>query len=173
MPSPIGHALGGVATAFAAQRLNTWKLPLACAVLAAIPDADLLLPIAHRSVTHSVTAVALVSIIAIVVTGWVTGQVSKRVIVACTAAYASHLLLDWLNVDTNSPAGIQALWPFDDRWFISNLDIFPRIERRYPFSPRTMAANLWAAFVEVLIMGPVILIAWWAGRRGGAVRNQE
>jgi membrane-bound metal-dependent hydrolase YbcI (DUF457 family) len=182
MPSPIGHALGGAAVAFAlsrparavaAQRLNTWKLPLACAVLAAIPDADLLLPIPHRSVTHSVTAVALISIIAIIVTGWVTGQVSKRVIVACAAAYASHLLLDWLSVDTNFPRGIQVLWPFDDRWFISDLNLFPRVERRQPFSPETVAGNLWAAVVEVLIMGPVVWLASWTGRRGRVARGQE
>jgi hypothetical protein len=156
-----------------ADRLNAWKLPLACAALAAIPDVDLLLPIPHRSVTHSVTAVALISIIAIVVTGWVTGQVSKRLIVACAVAYASHLLLDWLSVDTNSPRGIQVLWPFNDRWFISDLNLFPRVERRQPFSPETMAGNLWAAVVEVLIMGPALWFARWAGRRGGAASDQE
>jgi inner membrane protein len=162
----VVFALSRPSIAVVARRAAAWKLPLACAALAAIPDADLLLPITHRSITHSVTAVALVSIIAILVTGWVTGKVSTRIVVACTLAYASHLLLDWLNVDTNPPRGIQALWPFDDRWFISDLDLFPRIERRQPFSVETMAGNLRAAIVEILIMGPVALVAWWAGRRG-------
>lgn len=178
MPSPIGHALSGAVVAFAlahpsvaptARRLGAWKLPLACAGLAAIPDADLLLPIVHRAATHSVTAVALVLIIAMVVTGWVTGRVSRHIAVICALAYASHLLLDWLNVDTNPPRGIQALWPFDDRWFISDLDLFPRIERRQPFSPETMAANLQAAVIEILVLGPVAWLAWWARRRGGGV----
>jgi membrane-bound metal-dependent hydrolase YbcI (DUF457 family) len=181
MPSPIGHALGGLAVAFVMgypsvagviRRLDTWKLPLICALLAVIPDVDLVLPVAHRSATHSLVAVALVSIVSIAVTGWVTGRVSGRIVLACTLAYATHLFLDWLNVDTNPPRGIQVLWPFDDRWFISNLDLFPRIERRRPFSPETMAGNLWAAVIEILIMVPVAWLAWRAGRRHGRRRGQ-
>ena len=78
------------------------------------------LPI-HRTVTHSVGAVALTMIIAAAVTGWVTRRVKVKVgtrlkylgvAVICAAAYGSHLLLDWLGADRKAAYGIQALWPF-------------------------------------------------------------
>jgi membrane-bound metal-dependent hydrolase YbcI (DUF457 family) len=176
MPSPIGHLLAGAAIAVGGRAPEPsgrrtspdaapWLLPLG-AMLAALPDADLLFPVAHRGATHSVTAAALVFIIAAAVTGWVTGRVSWRIAALCGLAYASHLPLDWLSADTYPPRGIQMLWPFSDTWFISELDLFPRIERRQPFSIPTMTANAWAAVVEIVVMAPVLAaIAYVRGRR--------
>src|SRR5262245_38452581 len=99
MPSPIGHALGGMAVAWAAdlvdRRRSSPSVVAVCAGLAMLPDADLVAPGAHRLATHSVTAAALVFIVAAVVTGKVT-----RDAVLYGLAYASHLLLDWLAADT-------------------------------------------------------------------------
>src|ERR1700720_1561223 len=74
MPSPIGHALSGVAVAWIADLMPgrptgrsgypaISRLSLACASLAALPDVDLLLPIAHRTVTHSLGAVVAVGLV--------------------------------------------------------------------------------------------------------------
>ena len=81
MPSPIGHALSGVAVAWTAslaeprdptgQTVSDRLVPV-CAVLAAAPDLDLLVHGAHRTATHSVTAMLLVTIVAAAVTGQVT-----------------------------------------------------------------------------------------------------
>src|SRR5262245_47129789 len=84
MPSPIGHALAGIAAAWAADLVpgdRGWRtapsqaswyaragngLTLACATLAVLPDIDLLMlpfkPETHRTVTHSVGAVLLVGV---------------------------------------------------------------------------------------------------------------
>jgi membrane-bound metal-dependent hydrolase YbcI (DUF457 family) len=90
MPSPVGHALAGVAVAWAsdlAPGRRAWrttdpkaslfaraggKLTLACGALAAAPDLDLFFPIRHRAVTHSLGAVIVIFIVAAAVTGWVT-----------------------------------------------------------------------------------------------------
>src|SRR5262245_36456949 len=81
MPSPIGHALAGVAVALAAaqpaprqsfRRFLTRPLTMLAVALATLPDADLLLRGFHRTASHSLTATAFVTIVAIVVTGWVT-----------------------------------------------------------------------------------------------------
>ena len=95
MPSPLGHALGGIAVAWAVDLLPgtpTWRtagrgesfyrraggaLTLICAGLAVAPDADLFLS-THRTATHSMTAVAMVTIVAAVVTGWVTRRSGLR-----------------------------------------------------------------------------------------------
>jgi membrane-bound metal-dependent hydrolase YbcI (DUF457 family) len=166
MPSPIGHALAGAAIAPLAGRGKAAAFVLACAALAALPDIDLLFPGFHRSVTHSVGATILVTIMAMAVTGWVTGRINWRVSLVCGAAYGSHLLLDWLARDPNPPYGIQALWPFSQRWFISGWNIFPPTERDHLFSARAILINLRAIVQEVVILGPIAVWSCRAGRAG-------
>ena len=150
---------------------------LLCAFLAAAPDLDLFVPYAHRAGTHSLLAVAVVaifSIIAMTVTGRVTGPgrvgsrravIAWQVVLACTAAYASHLFLDWLGADDTPPRGLQILWPFSDRWFISDLDLFRGTARRDVFSALSMRTNALALVQEIAILGPVALAAWLERRR--------
>ena len=99
MPSPVGHALAGVAAAWAADLLpgrRLWRtgaptapafssaflsagggaLTLVAAALGVAPDLDLFLA-QHRAITHSVGAVAAIFIVAGVVTGQVTGKVQS------------------------------------------------------------------------------------------------
>src|SRR5579884_2398360 len=132
MPSPIGHGLAGVAVVYAADfvdgRRSSPRLVALCAGLAMLPDADLLVAGAHRTATHSLTATAVIFIVAAAVTGQVTRW---RTATLCAVAQASHLLLDWLGADNFAPRGIQLLWPWSDRWFISNLDVFRQTARRY------------------------------------------
>src|SRR5262245_60666953 len=93
MPSTVGHALAGVAVAWTADLLPgnrpyrprpasaaeraSGPLTLVCAVLAALPDADLLFGV-HRTATHSVGALALVIIVAAAVTERVTRQAERQ-----------------------------------------------------------------------------------------------
>lgn len=185
MPSPIGHALGGIATAWSAERLPRLKGPkgpsgmppnpaaparlstsftVLCAALAALPDVDLLYPPIHRTVTHSLGAVVLVTIIAAGVTEWVTRRIDWRTAFICGLAYASHIFLDWLGVDPSPPFGIQALWPFSHQWFIAGWQIFPGTERREFLSAAALLTNLKAMAVETMILGPVVALLWWSRR---------
>ncbi len=179
MPSPVGHALAGVAAAWTADLIpgrRAWRtagpsasffaragggLTLLCAALGALPDLDLVLS-RHRAITHSVGAILVVSIIAIGVTGWVTRSrpMIVRVTLMCAAAYGSHLLLDWLGVDTRMPYGLQALWPFGDNWYISGLDLFPQTERREFFSMAALRINLFATAYEAAVLLPVLAVLW-------------
>ena len=66
MPSPVGHALGGLAAAFvvdALARRPRLTLPLlgAAVAFALSPDLDLLAG-SHRTYTHSLGAVAIVAV---------------------------------------------------------------------------------------------------------------
>jgi inner membrane protein len=181
VPSPIGHALAGVATAWSSEHLPapdghpprvSTRLTVVCAVLAALPDIDLLvpnqwLPGFHRSVTHSIGAVLVVTIISAGVTGWVTWKINWRVAMICGAAYASHLVLDWLGVDPNPPFGIQALWPFSHQWFISPITIFPGTERRQFLTLAALTTNLRAIGFEVGAIAPIVALLAWKRRRPG------
>ena len=172
MPSPIGHALAGCAAVWGADLVDrqpsSARLALTGAVLATLPDLDLLLPHFHRSATHSVTAVLLVLIIAAAVTGKVSprraagygGQARWRIAVICAAAYATHLLLDWLAADQFAPAGIQLLWPFSSRSFISGWEIFDQTERLHVFAPATIDQNVRAVAKELALLAPLAAGLW-------------
>ncbi|MGH6742135.1 MAG: metal-dependent hydrolase [Bradyrhizobium sp.] len=167
MPSPIAHALAGAAIARLAP---TRRHVIACATLAAVPDVDLLLPIMHRTVTHSVTAVGVTLIIAASVTGGVTRWKTAGLY---ALAYGSHLLLDWLGADPNPPFGIQMFWPFSNRWFISGADLFPPTIRGL-VTRATMLQNLRAVAVEVAIILPIVSILWVVLRpRDGATSSNR
>jgi hypothetical protein len=178
MPSPVGHALAGAAIAwsldrrsetvdgtptasrFRAEPSHPQVIAWTCAALAVAPDLDLLGPWPHRTVTHSVLAVALVAIVSTIVTAKVTGRVHWRVVLLCTAAYGSHLLLDWVSEDTRLPRGLQLLWPFSQRWFISDWQFFRSTIREHVFSLNSMRINMLAVVQEIAILGPIAALAW-------------
>ena len=88
------------------------------------PDLDLLVG-AHSTYTHSLGAVVLTAIAALV---WTR---RPRLAVACAAAVASHVLLDWLGSDTTPPLGIMALWPLTREFYQSHAFLFMAISRRW------------------------------------------
>ena len=104
MPSPVGHALGGLVAAFVVNsfaRRPRLTVPVlaASAAMAVAPDLDLLVGFApHLHTQHR------------------RGGARRRRLPGCssrarhsnaavaavlTAAYASHLVLDWLSKDTS------------------------------------------------------------------------
>ena len=176
MPSPIGHALAGLATAWAADLLpgdRASRIPpataslyvragngltLVCAALAMAPDLDLLLA-GHRTLTHSVGATFCVALFAAAM-AVNAGRPVLRVALTCAAAYASHLLLDWLGADTSRPYGLRALWPFSDAYYISGLDIFRQTARTDITTPSVIEQNLLAVAQEIAILAPIAAALW-------------
>ena len=176
MPSPIGHALAGATAAWAVDLMpgrRAWRtapaaapwfaragngLTLTCALLGVAADLDLLLP-THRTITHSVGAVIFVGLFAAALAAN-AGKPIVRVTVMCTAAYATHLVLDWLGADNFPPYGIRALWPFDDGWYISGLDVFGHTERHGITSGAAVRENAIAIAQEIAILLPVAAVTW-------------
>jgi inner membrane protein len=176
MPSPIGHALAGVAAAWAADLIpgdRAWRtapesasvykragngLTLACGALAAAPDLDLLTG-THRTVTHSLGAIVCVGLVAAALAAN-AGKPITRVALMCAAAYGTHLLLDWLGADNYPPRGIQAFWPFSLEWFISDIDLFPQTARQQLWTSASLLKNLRAVVQEIAILGPTVFALW-------------
>jgi len=176
MPSPIGHALAGIAAAWIVDLVpgrRAWRtapasaswylrardgLTAACAAVAAAPDLDLVIH-QHRTFMHSVGAAILVGLIG----GAIAARRSRpivRVALMCGAAYATHILLDWLGTDRAPPYGIQALWPFSDVWYLSNLDVFGPTERRAFLSVPALLLNTITVVREIAILGPIVWGIW-------------
>lgn len=172
MPSPLGHALAGVAVAWSAEAIRRQPITVeprftlagTCLALAIGPDLDFLYPPSHRMMTHSLLAVVCV--------GLVVAALHQRradgrtVAVICALAYGSHLLLDWLGGDTKLPAGIQLLWPFSMEWFISDLNLFRSTDIGGMFKPRVIMSNILAVAMEGVIMLPIAALAYaWRRHR--------
>lgn len=157
-------------------------LSTACALLAMAPDLDLGFT-RHRTYTHSIGAVVVAGLVAAVVAAAVAPsalppsrqalrRTSRRATVAdvrrravrvgltCAAAYASHLLLDWLGVDLYPPLGLQALWPFDSGWYISGLHLFRQTRREHVFTWPVISQNVLAIAQEMAILVPIALVLW-------------
>lgn len=174
MPSPIGHALAGAAIALSAQpvvqksglRFRAVLVTSMC--LAALPDADLLYQPIHRAVTHSVGSTILITILAVAVTGWVTRSRGAALTLGlvCGVAWGSHAVLDWLGADPTPPRGVRALWPFSNRWFISELDLFRGTERRELLTWASFFYNVKAIAQEVAILAPITFVVHRARSRG-------
>ena len=177
MPSPIGHALAGIAVAWTADLIpgdrawrtvpgtGTWYqraggLTGACAGLAAAPDLDLAFA-GHRTVTHSIGAVVFVGVVAAALAAGARRPIA-RVALMCAAAFGSHLLLDWLGADYYPPRGIQLMWPINREWYISGLDVFRQTARLRIFTHGPMMTNVRAILQEIAILLPVLALLWRA-----------
>ena len=180
MPSPVGHALGGFAVGWLAARSSRLDRPLLTGLvfagLGVLPDVDIVVEGTHRLYTHSIAAVGLIGLLAALglrAAGFRVSDAGSRraLVIAATAAYASHLLLDWLGDDRSVPIGIRALWPFSGTYFQSDLRWFPPVERRY-WLPGFWTANLRAIGWEIATLTlPVLASALLRRRRARAANS--
>ena len=185
MPSPIGHALAGVAVAWTADLIpgdRAWRttgyrragggLTLICAGLGAAPDLDLIFSGTHRTATHSLLAALIVGLFAAALAANARRPV-LRVALMCAAAYGSHLLLDWLGADHYPPRGIQALWPISQEWYISGIDVFRQTARLRIFTRESMMTNVRAIGQEIAILGPTVAVLFLVRRSLFCVRRSS
>jgi membrane-bound metal-dependent hydrolase YbcI (DUF457 family) len=188
MPTPVGHALAGLATAWFSRSVAGTKvrpppafgtkLAVACILAAVAPDVDILVH-SHRTYTHSLGAVIVVGVVV-----WsiqlLTARLKPRatgyggplsVALTVAAAYGTHILLDLLGKDTAPPFGLTALWPFSSRFYVSGADLFMEISRRYWKPDEFILGNLKAGAWELLVIGPVAAVAWFLAKRNSEKRR--
>lgn len=172
MPSPIGHALAGVATGWlvrgtslpSGSHPSAWREAVLFAALGMSPDLDLLVGL-HSGPTHGLGVGVLAAAAA-----WLPGIAGSagdrgRLAIACMLAYASHTLLDWLGTDTSAPIGIMALWPFSREYYESTLHVFMAVSRRIHEPELFWRQNLSALARELLILVPIVAIVVVTRRR--------
>ena len=154
MPSPVGHALGGL---IVGEVLAPSALVL-CAFAGALPDIDFAWG-GHNRETHSLGAAVIAGL---VVLAW---KRSPRLALAVTLSWTTHVLFDWLGSDDTPPLGVMALWPINSDFYFANAYVFEAISRRY-WLGNFITHNAWAVIKEVLILGPLAIMAFlWQVRR--------
>ena len=166
MPSPIGHALGGIAIAWAAIPRKNRHAAIVLAAVALAPDLDLLIG-DHRGISHSVGAAVAAGVAAAALWAAFGGSGigpaplrwdTLRVGLAVALAWGSHVVLDWLSNDTRPPIGVMALWPMTRDYYKAGIEIFPPVSRRWG-DIRFWQHNIYAAVVELVILSPLLLLA--------------
>lgn len=153
MPSPVGHALGGL---IVGEILAPSAL-LICAVAGVAPDLDFAWG-RHNMETHSLGA-ALFAGLAML--AW---KRNPRLAIAVTLTWSSHVLFDWLGSDDTPPLGVMALWPLDTHFYFANAFVFDAISRRY-WLDNFISHNAWAVVREIVILGPLAMVGWWYRRQ--------
>ena len=143
-------------------RAHGW-LPVIGGIVATTPDLDLLIG-AHRSASHSLGAALIITSVALAVAAWMNLPILRTAGI-CGLAYASHVALDWLGTDSASPAGLMALWPVTRTYFVSGLDLFDEVSRRYWRFDEFVVGNLRALLWEILLLAPIATLAWLLGPR--------
>jgi hypothetical protein len=184
MPSPVGHALGGLIVSLAVGprarpggpgagpgRQARWRLPvdrhvlLWSVVTACLPDIDFAWG-RHSMETHSLGFVALVGL-----TVWGLTR-SPALAASCSLSGATHVLFDWLGSDDFPPLGVMALWPFSEAFYFADAYVFAKISRQY-WLPGFVEHNVLAVAREVIILLPVAMLVFWTRARGDRRRSQS
>lgn len=166
MPSPVGHILGGIAAGWIAAPSADRRLLAVCAVVGAVADVDLFLPVPHRGPLHSLTAAIVVGVVVLLVLRVMRTPLERsRIALALGSAYASHVLLDWLGADTSTPRGLMLFWPLTSDYFISDVSVFRAISRRY-WLETFWWNNTVAVLQELAILVPIVGLIAWRRRRG-------
>ena len=161
MPTPIGHALAGIAIAAMPRAAQPKAAHVAAlAFFAAAPDLDLVLRLAdgmnhHRGPSHSFAAAAIASVMGFVLRRFGADLPSGGLI---GAAWGSHVALDYFGLDTSPPIGEMALWPFSNRFFASSVSVFYDVPRSFVLE--AIMHNALAVAIELVILGPVAWLCW-------------
>ena len=161
MPSPVGHALGGV---IVGEVLAPSAVVL-CAIASVLPDIDFLWG-GHNRQTHSLGAALIAGL---VVLAW---KRNPRLALAVTVAWSTHVLFDWLGSDDTPPLGVMALWPVDSNFYFAHAYVFEAISRRY-WLDNFITHNAWAVIKEVLMLGPIAFLAFVIASRRRARRRSH
>jgi len=180
MPTPVGHALGGLIVGLlAAPRASGHGLPSGggrvqrhersfltlCAITACLPDLDFGWG-RHNLETHSIGFAILVGL---AVLAW---RRSAHLALACTAAVGTHVLFDWLGSDDFPPLGVMALWPFSRDFYFANAFVFEAISRRY-WLPGFVQHNLLAVLREVGILLPILGVTYYLRSTSKGTKNTK
>jgi membrane-bound metal-dependent hydrolase YbcI (DUF457 family) len=151
-----------------AELRNPWRVGTTVGA-ALLPDVDLAFQFVdgrnhHGAEMHGIGFALVAAVAGALVFRLLAWRRPLALGLAVGLAYATHPLLDYLNVDTHPPIGILALWPFSSAYYKVPWPIFMDIGRTLEWA--TVAHNAIAGAWEAALLLPVLWVAWrWRSRR--------
>lgn len=165
MCSPLGHALAAlsihVLTAPDAAEGTSLKRALVVVGAALAPDLDLLGRFIdgqnhHQLEFHSVGFAFLAGLVGLLLARRL--KLSRGALAGSMfLAWTSHLVLDYLAVDTSPPIGLMALWPFSSGFYHFPYPLFLDIWRTLGW--RAAWHDTLAVLWEVAVLTPLLLLS--------------
>jgi membrane-bound metal-dependent hydrolase YbcI (DUF457 family) len=186
MPSPIGHSLAAWAAyqslGESARVPQSWRTLLCYCFASSAPDCDFLPGFLlgepnrfHQGISHSLGMALLFAAFVAVFSWWTKRKIMWRFVLILFSLYCSHLLFDYLSVDTGLPYGIPVWWPLSQEHYLSPIAVFFDINRGSSlngfFAGVFILHNFWAVVLEIVIFLPLIGLAMVVSRRRNPVRN--
>ncbi len=170
MPTPIGHSLAGylIFTVQNDQKNQLKWMDLTFAVIVAnVPDLDIIPGMLvgdpnkfHHGITHSIGFAVILGLLA----GILFFLKKRRNFLPYFSlfffCYSSHLVLDYLAVDTKAPFGEQLFWPISQIYVLSPIAIFSDVHKASESSIFLQSLFNWHNFrtivIECAILIPII-----------------
>jgi membrane-bound metal-dependent hydrolase YbcI (DUF457 family) len=167
MPSPLAHGVVGLTAHVLASRdreelRDPWRLGVTVGA-SLLPDVDLLFKLVdgrnhHNYEFHSIGFAFLAALTGAFVFRLLRWRRPVALALVVGLAWCSHLLIDYLNVDTHPPIGLMALWPLSSAHFKSPVPLFMDIGRTLDWT--TVKHNAVAGAWEMAVLLPLLLVSW-------------
>ncbi len=160
MALPFAHATAGYLVYEGARPAGPHRpgILAAAVVLAIAPDLDFVPGLVvgqpsafHRGVTHTVFAAGVVGALAWGAVRWWRGDagLAARAGLWAAAAWASHLVVDFITHDDLPPRGARLLWPFSNAHYLAPYPVLAEI---------TLDRSTRATFLSSLVSGQAVAI---------------
>ena len=180
MPSPLGHSLMGYALYETLPQENKslpWRMLLLYAIVANLPDIDFLPGFLlgnpnkyhHSYFSHSLGfSIFIGGLLAL----YFSLKKSKNFFVyflIFTSVCFSHVVLDFITLDTSMPKGVPMFWPLSSHYFYSPVSIFMSIHKlgssKLFIQSLFVMQNIGVALWELIVFIPVLVIIKMAKKR--------
>lgn len=179
MPSPLGHSLMGCIIYKAMTRpvdLHGWQHIILYLFVANAPDLDFIPGFLvgdpnryHHGISHSIGVAILFASALSFFLYFLKIDSLRRNFAIFFLLYFSHIILDYLSIDTGLPYGEIFFWPLSNEYYIAPFAFLPDIKRASSgseFIPSLFSLhNLWAVSVEAILLLPILLLVLLLRRR--------
>lgn len=162
MATPLGHYLLGLSiTQGLARNSAEQKRGLWLALVACMPDLDIIpgffvgrLAQFHHGITHSFAAAAIFSIFAWLFFSGRARSISLNLSILVFLLYASHVVLDFVTLDTGAPYGVPLFWPWSHDSYQSSWLLLPNVQ--HTRAPLFSLHNIALMAREAVIFLPLV-----------------
>jgi inner membrane protein len=175
MATPFGHYLLGLSiTQSLARDPAEKKSALWWAAVACVPDLDLIpgllfgrLAQFHHGISHSFAAAAFFSLAVLLVWRGRPENYAWRTFAISFVLYSSHVILDFLTLDTADPRGVPLFWPVSGEPYQSPWLLLPNVQ--HSRAPIMSGHNFLLIIREALLFIPLLgliqalKVARWPG----------